>query len=86
MAMAADAILLNHCFAMIGDSYWMLVESKGLLDYILGAVYTFPDQVVGFIVIGKMAIDAFQMSVQGRFLPGIMLVLHSMTGCTKFRS
>ena len=85
LAMAALAILQNYRGPMIGDANGFGDEARVKGQGILYAVHGLPQQVVGQVVVGQMAIHALDVLVGPGVKPGLILRLQYVAAAAKIR-
>lgn len=81
--MTPDTVLLNESFATIRDLDGIFVDARMEEHQVSGPVDTFPQKMIGGIVIGQMAVNALNGPVNPGHEPGFILVVHDMAGITE---
>ena len=84
--MAAFAVFLEDFSTMLreSDGFWHAAGVEG--ESVLHAFNAFPGDVAREVVVGKMAIDAFESSVAGIVEPAFVLAFHDVAAGAELRS
>jgi hypothetical protein len=84
--MAPDTVLLDKPFAPFRDLNGVFINSRMKEHQVPGTVNTFPQEMIGGIVIWQMAVNALNGPVNPGHEPGFILVVHDMAGITELGS
>ena len=84
--MASHTIGLDETFSPLGNFYGFGIGGRVEINNIPGAINPFPDQMVEDIVVGQVAIDALDGSIDSGHEPGFVFFIHDMATVAKLGS
>jgi hypothetical protein len=85
LGMTPDAVLLGDCFSVRRELRIISERSREKKRDVLHAVDTLPQEVIGEVVVWKVAVHAFFRPVRARMRPRLKMLFMKMAFRAKFR-